>query len=43
MWHWKQTAYNEWTLIGTEQTRYFPTYAELYHWCQANGINAVQV
>lgn len=43
MYYWKQTNWNEYTLIGEHTTWVFKTYGCLYNFCVNNRINATQV
>lgn len=42
MYHWKQTSYNQYKLIGPGTNLFFDTYEKLYSYCQKNHINAQQ-
>lgn len=42
MYHWKQTAWNTYQLIGPI-CKSFKSYEELYTFCKNRGINATQV
>lgn len=37
---WKQTRYNQWTLLVGSRVLRFATYKEMYDFCQKHGINA---
>ncbi len=41
MYYWKQTNYNEYTLVGMDGSKeVFCTYEALWHHCKARNINA---
>ena len=43
-WYWKQTRWNEYTLIGPAgEVEKFVTYAELFAYCAKRNIDATQV
>lgn len=44
MWYWRQTDWNEYTVIGPEgERKVFKDFAEMYLWCRRRGIEAYQV
>lgn len=45
MWYWKQTNYNEYTLINQRsgKSKVFGNYKALFDYCQIHCINAQQV
>lgn len=41
MWYWRQTNWNEYTLMSDEgHIRTFITYYSLYYYCKERGIDA---
>ena len=42
-WFWKQTKWNEYTLVNGRETYKFNDYRKLHKFCVANNINAIQV
>lgn len=43
-WYWKQTEWNEYTLIGPKGEREtFKTFDAMSYWCLEHGIYATQV
>lgn len=42
-WYWKQTNWNEYTLVGGRETYKFSGYPMLHKFCVANNIDATQV
>jgi hypothetical protein len=45
MWYWKQTKYDEYTLINqrTGKQKIFGSYKTMYDYCKIHCINAKQV
>lgn len=41
--HWKQTHWNRYRLIGPNTVQEFNNYSDLYAYCQKHHIDAVQV
>ena len=41
-WFWKQTNWNEYTLVGGKHTHTFNDYGKLYAFCKERGIDATQ-
>ena len=41
-WFWKQTNWNEYTLIGGRHEHKFNCYTKLYAFCKEGGIDATQ-
>lgn len=41
-WYWKQTKWNDYTLVGGRETYKFSGYPMLHKFCVANNIDATQ-